>query len=114
MLNSPYGPKDVRRVSFQRLPKAIREAGISMIERKLATGTITDLVTISDSEWHQVCRCFNAIQRLAEHPGRLGRSAKEIASMFGASDRTGRLSASFIAVISNHNNNDGSVSARTS
>ena len=90
MLNSPYGPKDVRRVSFQRLPNAIREAGISMIERKLATGTITDLVTISDSEWHQVCRRFNAIQRLAEHPGRLGRSAKEIASMFGASDRTGR------------------------
>jgi hypothetical protein len=36
MSNSPYGPKDVRRVSFKRLPKAIREAGISMIERKLA------------------------------------------------------------------------------
>jgi hypothetical protein len=37
MQNSPYGPKDLRRVSFKRLPKAIREAGISMIERKLAT-----------------------------------------------------------------------------
>jgi hypothetical protein len=46
MLNSPYRPKDVRRVSFNRLPKAIRDAGISMIQRKLATGTVTDLVTI--------------------------------------------------------------------
>jgi hypothetical protein len=45
MQNSPYGPTDVRRVSFKRLPKAIRDAGVSMIERKLATGTVTDLVT---------------------------------------------------------------------
>jgi transposase-like protein len=90
MLNSPYGPKDVRRVSFKRLPKAIRDAGISMIERKLATGTVTDLVTISDIDWHLACRRFNAIQRLAEHPGRLGRRVKEIARMFGATDRTVR------------------------
>ncbi len=41
---------------FKRLPKAVREAGISMIERKLATGTVTDLVTISDRDWHQACR----------------------------------------------------------
>jgi hypothetical protein len=54
MSNSPYGPQDVRRVSFKRLPKVIRDAGISMIERKLATGTVTDLVTISDSENFQV------------------------------------------------------------
>jgi putative transposase len=90
MSNSPYGPKDVRRVSLKRLPKAIRDAGISMIERKLATGTVTDLVTISDSDWHQACRRFNAIQRLAEHPGRLGRRVKEIARMFGATERTVR------------------------
>lgn len=50
MSNSPYGAKDVRRVSFKQLPKAIREAGISMIERKLATSTVTDLVTISDTD----------------------------------------------------------------
>jgi Homeodomain-like domain len=90
MQNSPYGPKDLRRVSFKRLPKAIREAGISMIERKLATGKVTDLVTISDTDWHQACRRFNAIQRLAEHPGRLGRRVREIAKMFGATDRTVR------------------------
>ena len=88
MLNSPYGPKDVRRVSFKRLPKSIREASISMIERKLVTGTVTDLVTISDSDWHQACRRFNAILRLAEHPGRLGCRVEEIAKVFGATDRT--------------------------
>jgi YhcG PDDEXK nuclease domain/Helix-turn-helix domain len=59
-------------------------------ERKLKTGTVTDLVTISDTDWHQACRRFNAIQRLAEHPGRLGRRVKEIAKMFGATDRTVR------------------------
>jgi hypothetical protein len=60
---------------IERLPKAIRDAGISMIERKLATGTVTDLVAISDTDWHQACRRFNAIQQLAEHPGRLRRRA---------------------------------------
>jgi hypothetical protein len=34
MSNSPYGPQDVRRVSFKRLPKAIRDAGISMIAQR--------------------------------------------------------------------------------
>src|SRR5258708_24338389 len=67
MANSPYGPQGVRRVSLKRLPKAIRESAVSVIERKLETGTVTDLVTISDSDWHQACRRFNAIQRLAEH-----------------------------------------------
>jgi putative transposase len=61
-----------------------------MIERKLKTGTVTDLVTISDTDWHLACRRFNAIQRLAEHPGRLGKKLKEIAKMFGATDRTVR------------------------
>ncbi len=61
-----------------------------MIERKLATGTVTDLVTNSDCDWHAACRRFNAIQRLAEHPGRLGRRVKEIAKTFGATDRTVR------------------------
>ncbi len=64
--------KDVRRVNFSLLPKAIRDAGISMIERKLATGPATDLVTISDTDWHQACGRSNAIQRLAEHSGRSG------------------------------------------
>jgi hypothetical protein len=90
MSNSPYGPQGVRRVSLKRLPKAIRDSVISMIERKLETGTVTDLVTISDSDWHGACRRFNAIQRLAEHPGRLGRRVKEIAKVFGATDRTVR------------------------
>jgi putative transposase len=61
-----------------------------MIERKLETGTVTDLVTISDTDWHQACRRFNAIQRLAEQPGRLGKRVKEIGKMFGATDRTVR------------------------
>src|SRR5271170_7885106 len=90
MANSPYGPQGVRRLSYKRLPKAIRDSAVSMIERKLATRIVTDLVTISDSDWHWACRRFNAIQRLAEHPGRLGRRAKEIAKMFGATDRTVR------------------------
>ena len=32
---SSYGPKIVRRIAFNRLPKGIRDAGISKIERKL-------------------------------------------------------------------------------
>ena len=61
-----------------------------MIERKLEAGTVTDLVTISDTDWHQACRRCNAIQRLAEQPGRLGKRVKEIGKMFGATDRTVR------------------------
>jgi hypothetical protein len=76
--------------ALKRLPKAIRESAVSMIERKLETGTVTDLVTISDTDWHQACRRFNAIQRLAEQPGRLGKRVKEIGKMFGATDRTVR------------------------
>jgi len=90
MSNLPYGPLNVRRVSFKRLPKAIRDAGISMIERRLKTGTVTDLVTISDSDWHEACRRFNAVKALAEHQGRLGARVKEIAQLFGATDRTVR------------------------
>jgi putative transposase len=88
MLNSPYGPANVRRISFKRLPKAIREAGISRIERQLETGTVTDLVAISEDDWHDACRRFNAVNALAELPGRLGPRVKQIAKMFGATDRT--------------------------
>ena len=88
MLNSPYGPANVRRISFKRLPKAIREAGISKIERQLETGTVTDLVAISEDDWHDACRRFNAVKALAELPGRLGPRVKQIAKMFGATDRT--------------------------
>ncbi|MDB6084648.1 MAG: hypothetical protein JWN43_2529 [Gammaproteobacteria bacterium] len=42
------------------------------------------------TDWHQACRRFNSIQKLAEHPGRLGRRVKAIARMFGATDRTVR------------------------
>jgi hypothetical protein len=56
LLNSPYGAANVRRISFKRLPKAIREAGISKIERQLETGTVTDLVAISEGDWHDARR----------------------------------------------------------
>ena len=90
LLNSPYGPANVRRISFKRLPKAIREAGISKIERQLETGTVTDLVAISEDDWHDACRRFNAVKALAELPGRQGERVSQIAKMFGATDRTVR------------------------
>jgi hypothetical protein len=58
LLNSPYGPANVRRISFKRLPKAIREAGISKIERQLESGTVTDLVAISEDN----CRSADHIR----------------------------------------------------
>jgi putative transposase len=90
MSNLPYGPKGVRRVSLSRLPKGIRNSAVSMIERKQQSGTVTDLVTISDGDWREACRRFNAIQGLAERHGKLGGRVKEIAKMFGATDRTVR------------------------
>ena len=72
MSNLPYGPKGVRRVSLSRLPKGIRNSAVSMIERKQQSGTVTDLVTISDGDWREACRRFNAIQGLAERHGKLG------------------------------------------
>jgi hypothetical protein len=71
-LNSPYGPGNVRRISFKRLPKAIREAKISKIERQLETGTVTDLLAITEDDWHDACRRSNAVKALAELSGRQG------------------------------------------
>jgi putative transposase len=85
---SSYGPQNVRRIAFNRLPKGIRDAGISKIERKLSKGTVTDLVTISDQDWHVACRRFNAIKSLAERPGRLARRVADIAKMFAVTERT--------------------------
>src|SRR5450631_51788 len=85
---SSYGPQNVRRIAFNRLPKGIRDAGISKIERKLSKGTVTDLVTISDQDWHVACRRVNAIKSLAERPGRLARRVADIAKMFAVTERT--------------------------
>ncbi len=85
---SSYGPQNVKRIAFHRLPKGIRDAGISKIERKLSTGTVTDLVTISDQDWHIACRRFNAIKALEERPGRLARRISDIAKMFAVTERT--------------------------
>jgi|GEM_PF-5177110 len=85
---SSYGPQNVKRIAFDRLPKGIRDAGISKIERKLRTGTVTDLVTISDQDWHVACRRFNAIKALEERPGRLARRISDIANMFAVTERT--------------------------
>src|ERR1700676_4919555 len=63
-----YRPQNVRRVSFNRLPKGIRDAGIFKIERKLSTGTVTDLVRISDRDCLLACRRFNAVKAIAERP----------------------------------------------
>jgi putative transposase len=83
-----YGPQNVRRIPFERLPKGIRDASVSKIERKLKKSTVSDLVTISDRDWKDACRRFNAIKGLAERPGRLGRRIKDIAKMFAVTDRT--------------------------
>jgi hypothetical protein len=63
MSNSPYGPQGVRRLSLKRLPKAIRDSAVSMIERKLETGTVTDLVTISDTDWQSWLRFFGQVDK---------------------------------------------------
>jgi hypothetical protein len=90
MGSSPYGPQDGRRVSFKRLPKGLREAGISKIERTLGNGSVTDLVSISDRDWQEACWRYNAAKALAEQPGRLGRRINEVAKAPGIADRTVR------------------------
>jgi len=59
-----------------------------MIERRSQASTVTDLVTISDSDWHEACRRFNAVQSLAQHPVRLGPRVEQVAKVFGSNERT--------------------------
>ena len=101
MSNSPYGPRDVRRVSFKRLPKAIRDAGISMIERKLETGTVTDPLSVRrqpNQQWFvrngQIAGGFGSCLDLrrdrdgarADHPRHLYRNSKPALEHFERSD----------------------------
>jgi hypothetical protein len=53
------------------LRKGIRDAGISKIERKLSTGTVTDLVTISDGVTGRIIEVLRraAFQGLADKLG---------------------------------------------
>lgn len=63
---------------------------MAKIERKLKSGTVTDLVSISDADWKQACKRFSATKSLAERPGRLTRRVTDIAKMFGVTQRTVR------------------------
>jgi hypothetical protein len=50
----PYGPPNVRLIRPKRLPQGVRDAGIALVERKLSNSTVSDLVSISDDDWHVV------------------------------------------------------------
>jgi putative transposase len=85
-----YGPPNVRLIRPKHLPQAVRDAGVALVERKLSSSTVKDLVSISDADWHVACRRFNATQHLAKQPGRLQARVTSIARMFGVTDRTVR------------------------
>jgi len=86
----PYGPPNVRLIRPKRLPQALRDAGVALVEQKLGNSTVKDLVSISDDEWQIACRRFNATQRLSQHRGRLQVRVDSIAKMFGVTERTVR------------------------
>ena len=86
----PYGPPNVRLIRPKRLPQALRDAGVALVEQKLGNSTVKDLVSISDDEWQTACRRFNATQRLSQHRGRLQVRVDSIAKMFGVTERTVR------------------------
>jgi Helix-turn-helix domain len=86
----PYGPPNVRLIRPKRLPQALRDAGVALVEKKLSNSTVKDLVSISDDEWQIACRRFNATQRLSQHRGRLQARVDSIAKMFGVTERTVR------------------------
>jgi putative transposase len=86
----PYGPPNVRLIRPKRLPQALRDAGVALVEQKLSNSTVKDLVSISDNEWQVACRRFNATQRLSQHRGRLQARVDSIAKMFGVTERTVR------------------------
>jgi hypothetical protein len=52
----PYGPPNVRLIRPKRLPQALRDAGVALVEQKLSNSTVKDLVSISDDEWQIACR----------------------------------------------------------
>jgi hypothetical protein len=56
----PYGPQNVRLIRPKRLPQALRDARVALVEQKLRNSTVKDLVSISDDEWQIACRRFNA------------------------------------------------------
>jgi transposase-like protein len=80
----------VRLIRPKRLPQGVLDAGVALVERKLSNSTVSDLVSISDEDWHVACRRFNATQQLAKHRGRLQARVASIAEMFGVTDRTVR------------------------
>jgi hypothetical protein len=86
----PYGPPNVRLIRPKRLPQALRDAGVALVEQKLSNSTVKDLVSISDDEWQIACRRFNATQRLSQYRGRLQARVDSIAKMFGVTERTVR------------------------
>jgi hypothetical protein len=86
----PYGPPNVRLIRPKRLPQALRDAGVALLEQKLSNSTVKDLVSISDDEWQIACRRFNATQRLSQRRGRLQARVDSIAKMFGVTERTVR------------------------
>src|SRR5271168_3579653 len=74
----------------KRLPQALRDAGVALVEQKLSNSTVKDLVLIIDDEWQTACRRFNATQRLSQHRGRLQARVDAIAKMFDVTERTVR------------------------
>ena len=90
MPHLPYGPPNVRLIRPKRLPQALRDAGVALVEQKLSNSTVKDLVSISDDEWQIACRRFNATQRLSQYRGRLQARVDSIAKMFGVTERTVR------------------------
>ena len=90
MPHLPYGPPNVRLIRPSRLPQALLDAGVALVEQKLSNSTVKDLVSISDHEWQIACRRFNATQRLSQHHGRLQARVDSIAKMFGVTERTVR------------------------
>ena len=90
MPHLPYGPPNVRLIRPKRLPQALRDAGVALVEQKLSNSTVKDLVSISDDEWQIAWRRFNATQRLSQYRGRLQARVDSIAKMFGVTERTVR------------------------
>jgi len=77
----------MRLIRPKRLPKVVRDAGVALVERKPTNSTVSELVSISDDDWHVACRRFNATLQLPQHCGGLRTRVTSIAKMFGVTAR---------------------------
>jgi putative transposase len=77
-------------VRLVRLSDGLKQASIARIEQRQRRGAVTDIVKISDKEWHTANWRLGGVKQLVEEPVPLMPRLKRLANLLGVSPRTMR------------------------